>query len=95
MTDNDVSRISNAETRSLVRDLRASLQNTSENFAGFTASQTKEQRISEQANVTETERLSASHRLEQDFTQFAYSRLGEAEASHVLTDSGWRNVKRC
>ncbi|PAV11494.1 hypothetical protein CBG25_00455 [Arsenophonus sp. ENCA] len=88
MTDNDVSRISNAETRSLVRDLRASLQNTSENFAGFTASQTKEQSISEQANLTETERLSASHRLEQEFTQFAYSRLGEAEASHVLTDSG-------
>ncbi|HGJ5882337.1 hypothetical protein [Arsenophonus sp.] len=88
MTDNEVSRISNAETRSLVRDLRASLQNTSENFAGFTASQTKEQSISEQANLTETERLSASHRLEQEFTQFAYSRLGETEASHVLTDAG-------
>ncbi|WP_334472910.1 conjugal transfer mating-pair stabilization protein TraG [Arsenophonus sp. PmNCSU2021_1] len=88
MTDDEISRISNSETRSLMRDLRTSLQNTSENFAGFTASQTKEQRISEQANLTETERLSASHRLEQEFTQFAYSRLGEAEASHVLTDSG-------
>ncbi|HGJ5881171.1 MAG TPA: hypothetical protein ACHBZ9_19560, partial [Arsenophonus nasoniae] len=93
MTDNEVSRISNAETRSLVRDLRASLQNTSENFAGFTASQTKEQTISEQANLTETERLSASHRLEQEFTQFAYSRLGEAEASHVLTDAGTPAVR--
>ncbi|HGJ5880850.1 MAG TPA: hypothetical protein ACHBZ9_17860, partial [Arsenophonus nasoniae] len=93
MTDNEVSRISNAETRSLVRDLRASLQNTSENFAGFTASQTKEQTISEQANLTETERLSASHRLEQEFTQFAYSRLGEAEASRVLTDAGTPAVR--
>lgn len=93
MTDNEVSRISNAETRSLVRDLRASLQNTSENFAGFTASQTKEQTISEQANLTETERLSASHRLEQEFTQFAYSRLGEAEASRVLTDAGTPEVR--
>lgn len=93
MTDNDVSRISNAETRSLVRDLRASLQNTSENFAGFTASQTKEQTISEQANLTENERLSASHRLEQEFTQFAYSRLGEAEPSHVLTDAGTPAVR--
>ncbi|HGJ5879176.1 MAG TPA: hypothetical protein ACHBZ9_08915, partial [Arsenophonus nasoniae] len=93
MTDNDVSRISNAETRSLVRDLRASLQNTSENFAGFTASQTKEQTISEQANLTETERLTASHRLEQEFTQFAYSRLGEAEANHVLTDAGSPTVR--
>ncbi|WGM03363.1 conjugal transfer mating-pair stabilization protein TraG [Arsenophonus nasoniae] len=93
MTDDEVSRISNSETRSLVRDLRASLNNTSENFAGFTASKTKEQRISEQANLTETERLSASHRLEQEFTQFAYSRLGEAEASHVLTDSGTPAVR--
>ncbi|HGJ5869591.1 hypothetical protein, partial [Arsenophonus nasoniae] len=93
MTDNEVSRISNAETRSLVRDLRASLQNTSENFAGFTASQTKEQTISEQANLTETERLSASHRLEQEFTQFAYSRLGEAEAGRVLTDAGTPAVR--
>ncbi|HGJ5891338.1 MAG TPA: hypothetical protein ACHBZA_08385, partial [Arsenophonus apicola] len=93
MTDNEVSRISNAETRSLVRDLRASLQNTSENFAGFTASQTKEQTISEQANLTETERLSASHRLEQEFTQFAYQRLGQSEASHVLTDAGSPTVR--
>lgn len=93
MTDNDINRISNAETRSLVRDLRASLQNTSENFAGFTASQTKEQSISEQANLTETERLSASHRLEQEFTQFAYSRLGEAEAGRVLTDAGTPAVR--
>ncbi|WP_334473093.1 hypothetical protein [Arsenophonus sp. PmNCSU2021_1] len=93
MTDNEVSRISNAETRSLVRDLRASLQNTRENFAGFTASQTKEQTISEQANLTETERLSASHRLEQEFTQFAYSRLGEAEAGRVLTDAGTPAVR--
>lgn len=87
MTDNDINRISNAETRSLVRDLRASLNNTSENFAGFTASQTKEQTISKQANLTETERLSASHRLEQEFSQFAYQRLGQAEANHILTDS--------
>ncbi|UBX30663.1 hypothetical protein [Arsenophonus apicola] len=93
MTDDDISRISNSETRSLVRDLRASLQNTSENFAGFTASQTKEQTISEQANLTETERLSASHRLEQEFTQFAYSRLGEAEAGRVLTDAGTPAVR--
>ncbi|HGJ5866940.1 hypothetical protein, partial [Arsenophonus nasoniae] len=93
MTDDDISRISNSETRSLVRDLRASLQNTSENFAGFTASQTKEQTISEQANLTETERLSASHRLEQEFTQFAYSRLGEAEAGRVLTDAGSPTVR--
>ncbi|HGJ5857826.1 conjugal transfer mating-pair stabilization protein TraG [Arsenophonus nasoniae] len=93
MTDDEISRISNSETRSLVRDLRASLQNTSENFAGFTASQTKEQRISEQANLTETERLSASHRLEQEFTQFAYQRLGQSEASHVLTDSGSPEVR--
>ncbi|WP_334467772.1 hypothetical protein [Arsenophonus sp. PmNCSU2021_1] len=68
------------------------MQNTSENFAGFTASQTKEQSISEQANLSETERLSASHRLEQEFTQFAYSRLGEAEASHV-TDAGSPTVR--
>lgn len=93
MTNNEVSRISNAETRSLVRDLRASLQNTSENFAGFTVSQTKEQTISEQANLTETERLSASHRLEQEFTQFTYSRLGEAEAGRVLTDVGTPAVR--
>ncbi|PAV09737.1 hypothetical protein CBG25_02785 [Arsenophonus sp. ENCA] len=93
MTDDDISRISNSETRSLVRDLRSSLQNTSEKFAGFTASQTKEQTISEQANLTETERLSASHRLEQEFTQFAYSRLGEAEASYVLTDAGSPTVR--
>ncbi|PHM59477.1 hypothetical protein [Xenorhabdus ishibashii] len=53
MSDGDINRIRDSETRSLVYDLRASLNRASENYASYNDSLSKEKTISQQANFTE------------------------------------------
>lgn len=88
MSDNDIERIRDSETRSLMYDLRSSLNKTSENYAGFNESQSKEKTISQQANLTESNRLSASESLGHEYAQFVTNKMGVESATRILTDAG-------
>lgn len=88
MSDSDIARIRDSESRSLVYDLRSSLNRASENYAGYSESLSKEKTISQQANLTESSRLSASESLEHEFAQFVTRKEGKENAINILTDAG-------
>ncbi|MBT0513752.1 conjugal transfer mating pair stabilization protein TraG [Morganella morganii subsp. morganii] len=88
MSDSDIERIRDNESRSLVYDLRASLHRNSENYANYNESLSKEKTISQQANLTESSRLSASESLEHEFAQFVTRKVGGENAVGILTDAG-------
>lgn len=88
MSDSDINRIRDSETRNLVYDLRTSLNKASENFASYNDSLSKEKTISEQANLTESERLSYAESLEHEYAQYVTSKVGVEKATSILTDAG-------
>ncbi|WP_281111378.1 conjugal transfer mating-pair stabilization protein TraG [Providencia rettgeri] len=88
MSDSDINRIRDSETRNLVHDLRASLNKASENYASYNDSLSKEKTISEQANLTESERLSYAESLEHEYAQYVTNKVGVEKATSILTDAG-------
>lgn len=88
MSDSDINRIRDSESRSLAYDLRASLNRASENFASYNDSLSKEKTISQQANLTESERLSAAETLDHEFAQYVTDKVGVENATPILTNAG-------
>ncbi|WP_334054733.1 conjugal transfer protein TraG N-terminal domain-containing protein [Pasteurella multocida] len=83
--ESQISNINDSTLRSLVKTVSTSTREAHENFSGFTASQAREKVISETANMTESQRLNIEHNLQQEFANYARTRLGEEEAGLVLT----------
>lgn len=88
MSDSDINRIRDSETRNLVYDLRSSLNKASENYASYNDSLSKEKSISQQASMTESERLSYAESLEHEYAQFVTNKVGVENATPILTDAG-------
>ncbi|WP_272664065.1 MULTISPECIES: conjugal transfer mating-pair stabilization protein TraG [unclassified Providencia] len=88
LSNGDIDKISDAETRGLVYDLRANLNKASENFASYNDSLSKEKTISQQANLTESERLSAAETLDHEFAQYVTDKVGVENATPILTNAG-------
>ncbi|MFC1040023.1 conjugal transfer protein TraG N-terminal domain-containing protein [Pasteurella multocida] len=85
LDESQMSNINDSTLRSLVKTVSTSTREAHENFSGFTASQAREKVISETANMTESQRLNIEHNLQQEFANYARTRLGEEEAGFVLT----------
>ena len=88
MSDGDINKITDSETRGLLYDLRANLNQASENYASYNDSLSKEKTISQQANLTESQRLSAAQSLDQEFAQFVTDKVGVENATPILTNAG-------
>lgn len=81
----DTSNVQDSQLRSLIRNTQDSMRNAYENFSGFTATQSRERVLSETANLTESQRMNIQHRLEQEFVDYARTRLGDDNVGMILT----------
>lgn len=81
----NASNIQDSQLRSLIINTQDSMRNAYENFNGFTATQSRERVLSETANLTESQRMNIQHRLEQEFVDYARTRLGDENVGYVLT----------
>lgn len=81
----NASNIQDSQLRSLIRNTQDSMRSAYENFSGFTATQSRERVLSETANLTESQRMNIQHRLEQEFVDYARTRLGDDNVGMILT----------
>lgn len=81
----DTSNVQDSQLRSLIRNTQDSMRSAYENFSGFTATQSRERVLSETANLTESQRMNIQHRLEQEFVDYARTRLGDDNVGMILT----------
>ena len=81
----DTSNVQDSQLRSLIKNTQDSMRNAYENFSGFTATQSRERVLSETANLTESQRMNIQHRLEQEFVDYARTRLGDDNVGMILT----------
>ncbi|MEY8874607.1 conjugal transfer protein TraG N-terminal domain-containing protein [Haemophilus sp. SZY H52] len=81
----DTSNVQDSQLRSLIRNTQDSMRSAYENFSGFTATQSRERVLSETANLTESQRMNIHHRLEQEFVDYARTRLGDDNVGMILT----------
>ena len=77
--------IKDQDTRSLVRNLQASLRSADENWNSFVASQAKEKAISDVATLTQTNSFNVSDDYSQRFANYVYQTLGQDQAVNVLS----------
>ena len=85
LSEINTSNIQDSQLRSLIQNTQDSMRSAYENFSGFTATQSRERVLSETANLTESQRLNIQHRLEQEFVDYARTRLGDENAANILT----------
>lgn len=81
----NASNIQDSQLRSLIKNTQDSMRSAYENFSGFTATQSRERVLSETANLTESQRMNIQHRLEQEFVDYARTRLGDDNVGMILT----------
>lgn len=81
----DTSNVQDSQLRSLIKNTQDSMRSAYENFSGFTATQSRERVLSETANLTESQRMNIHHRLEQEFVDYARTRLGDDNVGMILT----------
>ena len=81
----NASNIQDSQLRSLIKNTQDSMRSAYENFSGFTATQSRERVLSETANLTESQRMNIHHRLEQEFVDYARTRLGDDNVGMILT----------
>lgn len=94
LTENEILNIQDQDTRSLVRNLQASLRSADENWNSFVASQAKEKAISDVATFTQTNSFNISDDYSQRFANYAYRVLGQEKAVAVLSaDPTTENLK--
>lgn len=81
----NASNVQDSQLRSLIKNTQDSMRSAYENFSGFTATQSRERVLSETANLTESQRMNIQHRLEQEFVDYARTRLGDDNVGMILT----------
>ena len=85
LSETEISNIKDQDTRSLVRNLQASLRSADENWNSFVASQSKEKAISDVATLTQTNSFNVSDDYSQRFANYVYQTLGQDQAVNVLS----------
>ena len=85
LSETEISNIKDQDTRSLVRNLQASLRSADENWNSFVASQAKEKAISDVATLTQTNSFNVSDDYSQRFANYVYQTLGQDQAVNVLS----------
>lgn len=85
LSEINTSHVQDSQLRSLIQNTQDSMRSAYENFSGFTATQSRERVLSETANLTESQRLNIQHRLEQEFVNYARTRLGDENVGNILT----------
>ncbi|GJI56967.1 conjugal transfer protein TraG [Rodentibacter sp. JRC1] len=85
LSEINTSHVQDSQLRSLIQNTQDSMRSAYENFSGFTATQSRERVLSEAANLTESQRLNIQHRLEQEFVDYARTRLGDENVGNILT----------
>ena len=85
LSETEISNIKDQDTRSLVRNLQASLSSADENWNSFVASQAKEKAISDVATLTQTNSFNVSDDYSQRFANYVYQTLGQDQAVNVLS----------
>lgn len=85
LSETEISNIKDQDTRSLVRNLQASLRSADENWNSFVSSQAKEKAISDVATLTQTNSFNISDDYSQRFANYVYQTLGQDQAVNVLS----------
>lgn len=85
LSETEISNIKDQDTRSLVRNLQASLRSADENWNSFVSSQAKEKAISDVATLTQTNSFNVSDDYSQRFANYVYQTLGQDQAVNVLS----------
>ena len=85
LSETEISNIKDQDTRSLVRNLQASLRSADENWNSFVASQAKEKAISDVVTLTQTNSFNVSDDYSQRFANYVYQTLGQDQAVNVLS----------